>query len=119
MGSTPRPRAKVRSFSASVVAEEFGAGEEGVFQAGDAGEGGAVGQAAAGVDGAVVFLGAPAADGVEVFEGEADGVHDVVATGADGFLAVGGEALADGERGGDDAVEGGTLGGGGGVGSPI
>jgi hypothetical protein len=61
----------------------------------------------------VVFFGAPAADGVEVFEGEADGVHDVVATGAGGFFAVGGEALADGEAGGDDGVvEGGDVGGG-------
>ena len=84
--------------------KEFGAEEESPFEAGDAIKFTAVGEAAAGVDFLVVFLGAPTADGVEVFEREADGVHHIVTTGAGGIFAVFGEALADGERGGDDVV---------------
>ena len=76
--------------------EEFGAEEESAFEAGDAIKLTAVGETAAGVDGVVVFLGAPTADGVEIFEGETDGVHHVVTTGAGGVFAVFGEALADG-----------------------
>src|SRR5207244_13227006 len=44
------------------------------------------------------FLFAPAADGVEILEAEADRVHQAMAGGAGGIQGVGGHALAARER---------------------
>lgn len=69
---------EIVAFLAEEDGAEFGGGGE--FFAGD--------EFAGGVDGGGAVLVAPGADGVKVFEAEADGVHAGVAGGADGVFAV-------------------------------
>ncbi len=71
-------------------------GEDGA-EVGEVLKGLAADEVAGGVDGFAVVFGAEAADGVEVFEGEADGIEEGVAAGAGGFFAMGGELFTEGE----------------------
>src|SRR5205823_6106985 len=77
--------------------ESIGMAEQNVLEAGGAFEFGAIGQYPRGVDGVVVFGGAPATDAVEVFKTEAEWIHEVVASGAGRIGAVLGDALAHGQ----------------------
>jgi len=93
--------------------EEFRMAEEGVFEAIDALELAVAGDGAGGIDGLIFdFDGTPAAGGVVVFEGEADGVDGAVAAGAGGVGAMGGETFPHGEIGGHGGFREGRDGGG-------
>ena len=89
-----------QQFEGQVTPVAFALCQEELFEFGGAGEGAAVGQGGADVEGLVIDLIAPAADGVEVFEGEAEGVHAGVAGAAVVAAEVGLEFLADGGVGG-------------------
>jgi len=106
------------------VGEEVDAGDEVGLEVGDVLEGGAVGHGADGIDGEALegFCGAvleglvdgvvvaPAADGIEVLEGEADGVDVLVATGTAGVGGVAVEEFADGGGAGGVGLDCGDVG---------
>ena len=109
-------------FGEAAVVVGAAGGDDEVFEGGQVGEGFAGDElAGGGGEGLAAILVAPEAHGVEVFEGEAEGVHAVVAGGTEGLGAVGFEGLAVGELaavGGFAAgVEGGDIGGSGGRGN--
>jgi len=91
-------------FFAERAGKQFRTLEQPAFESRHAGERAAVRQAARGVDGFVVFRGAPAADGVEIFQGKTDGIHDVVTTRARGICPVSREACAHRQRRRDSVV---------------
>ena len=99
--------------------ELIGALEEHGFEALGAVEFGAADELGFGVDGATFIAASPAADGVVVFEGKAEGIDAVVARGATGVGAMAFDLFAGGEFAavGGGFIERGDVGGRGGGGA--
>jgi len=75
-------------FGEGAVEVFFALGGEDVLEGGDISEGFTGDQLAGGVDGLAVFARTEAAEGIEVFEAQADGVHAGVTTAAVWFFTM-------------------------------
>ena len=85
-----------QKFFADAADKLFAAIQDGEAEFGWAGEFGAIGQFAGGIDGEAAILSSPASDGVVVFESEAEGIHFGMAIGTGGVGAVNFHALSEG-----------------------
>lgn len=77
--------------------ERLAAVKQQLFEFAGAVEFSGAGQSAGGVDGCLAIEVAPFADGIKIFEAEAEGIHAAVATGTGGILAMGFHLHAEGE----------------------